>query len=191
MGASGDLAKKKTYPSLFELYQHGLLPPNTMIWGYARTAKTHAELRDHLHPHLTAGQIPNVAGPEKTLKHFLELCFYHNGDSYGDSAAYAGMLEEIKAKATTFPAGETNVLYYLAIPPNVFHQTVETLENIPSAVIAGKTKFVIEKPFGRDTASCQELLDNFNGLGEEMQYRLDHYLAVSKICITVSDMYGS
>ena len=179
IGASGDLAKKKTYPALFELYQHGLLPRNTVIWGYARTAKTHAELRDHLHPHLTACQIPTVAGPERTLKHFLELCFYHNGESYGDSSAYTGMLDEIKAAATTFRADEANILFYLAVPPNVFHQTVETLENIPNSVVPGKTKFVIEKPFGRDTASCQELLDGLSGLDEQMQYRLDHYLAVS------------
>ena len=66
----------------------------------------------------------------------------------------------------------------LAIPPNVFGETVHTLEEIPNAVVPGKTRFVIEKPFGRDTNSCKALLDGFQGLGEEMQYRLDHYLAV-------------
>ncbi|CAB9524758.1 Glucose-6-phosphate 1-dehydrogenase [Seminavis robusta] len=173
IGASGDLARKKTYPSLFELYQHGLLPKETMIWGYARTAKTHLEFRDHLHPHLTPGQIPTSS---KKLKDFLELCYYHNGKSYGDNEAYAAMLGEITGM-DTFNAKDANVLYYLAIPPNVFAETVATLEGMPNAVVQGKTRFVIEKPFGRDTASCQALLDGFKGLGEEMQFRLDHYLA--------------
>ena len=178
VGASGDLAKKKTYPCLFELYQHGLLPQQTAIWGYARTAKSHLDFRDHIHPHLTEVQNPKLAGPHKTVKHFLELCYYHNGESYGDEDAYQSMLKEITNEAT-FDAGDCNVLYYLAIPPNVFGETVNTLEKIPSAVVDGKTRFVIEKPFGNDTASCEALLENFQGLGEAMQYRLDHYLAVS------------
>jgi glucose-6-phosphate 1-dehydrogenase len=106
------------------------------------------------------------------------MCYYHHGESYGDESAYSRMIHEI-ASTATFNASEANVMYYLAIPPNVFHETVETLEKIPTAIVPGKTKVVIEKPFGRDTESCKELLQNFEGLGEEMQYRLDHYLAVS------------
>ena len=112
------------------------------------------------------------------------MCYYHYGESYGDDVAYSGMLQAITNTAP-FEAGQANVLYYLAIPPNVFHETVGTLEKIPSAVVAGKSRFVIEKPFGNDTASCQELLDNFAGLGESMQYRLDHYLAVSRASVTL------
>src|SRR6056297_2838943 len=44
IGASGDLAKKKTYPSLFDLYSHGYLPEHVVIMGYARSHKTNAEL---------------------------------------------------------------------------------------------------------------------------------------------------
>lgn len=194
LGASGDLARKKTYPSLLELYQHNLLPRKTVIWGFARTVKTHDELRDHLRPHLTINdnnnnhndnnddQLPPLANPDKTVEQFLKMCFYHSGSSYGDGSAYERMLEGIKC-AAAFSMTDANLLYYLAIPPNVFHQTVKTLERIPGAVVqsssSGTTKFVIEKQFGRDTASCQELLNSFKGLGEDMQYRLDHYLAVS------------
>lgn len=161
LGASGDLAKKKTYPSLLELLDHGLLPPQkTQIWGYARTPKSHAEFRDHLRGHL---QSPN-------LEAFLDQCYYHNGKAYGDQAALSQMLE-------TIGAPNANVLYYLAIPPNVFAETVHALQSIPGAVVEGKTKFVIEKPFGRDTQSCEDLLQSFGKLPEAMQYRLDHYLA--------------
>jgi glucose-6-phosphate 1-dehydrogenase len=107
VGASGDLARKKTYPSLYELYQHGLLPPETVIWGYARTPKNHLEFRDHLHVHLTGSQIPHA---KRTLKEFLRMCYYHHGSSYGDSNAYQSMLGEITDTAA-FDAGEANVLY--------------------------------------------------------------------------------
>lgn len=48
VGASGDLAKKKTYPALYDLWKAGLLPEDTAIWGFARTAKTHEQLREHV-----------------------------------------------------------------------------------------------------------------------------------------------
>jgi len=41
VGASGDLARKKTYPALFSLFCHGLLPPNAIIAGYARSKIEH------------------------------------------------------------------------------------------------------------------------------------------------------
>jgi glucose-6-phosphate 1-dehydrogenase len=44
VGASGDLAKKKTYPSLLDLYSANLLPRDTIIWGYARSRKTYESL---------------------------------------------------------------------------------------------------------------------------------------------------
>ena len=176
VGASGDLAKKKTYPSLFELYQHGLLPSNTTIWGYARSPKSHEELRAHLAPHLANSQVPHAEAPHNTLQHFLNMCYYHHGNSYGDVSAYSMMLQEITSMADFSATEPPNVLYYLAIPPNVFHETVSTLEQIPEAVVPGRVRFVIEKPFGHDTESCKGLLQNFQGLGEEMQYRIDHYV---------------
>lgn len=45
IGASGDLAKKKTYPAMFELYIKGLLPTNAIIYGYARSAKPTSDFR--------------------------------------------------------------------------------------------------------------------------------------------------
>ena len=170
LGASGDLAKKKTYPSLLELYEHGLLPASTVIWGYARSPKTHAQFRDHLRHHLK--------GDHAKVEHFLSLCHYFHGSSYGDVQAYGEMLRQI---SSTFPTAAANTLYYLAIPPNVFAEVVHALQNILGAINDGKTRLVIEKPFGRDTPTCQQLLDHFAALPEHMQYRLDHYLAVSDL----------
>jgi len=56
VGASGDLAKKKTYPALLSLYDDNLLPNDTVVWGYARSAMTHEELRDRIRPFLQKNQ---------------------------------------------------------------------------------------------------------------------------------------
>ena len=52
IGASGDLAKKMTFPSLFSLYKYGYLPESTQICGYARSQKEDDEFRDGLRENL-------------------------------------------------------------------------------------------------------------------------------------------
>ena len=74
VGASGDLAKKKTYPSLLNLYEENLLPKEVVIYGYARSSKTHEQLREHLYPHLI-----KTGANEQIVKSFLEKCFYYSG----------------------------------------------------------------------------------------------------------------
>lgn len=114
VGASGDLAKKKTYPSLLDLFEDNLLPEYTVIWGYARSVKTHQELRDHLYPHLI-----KRGASEIVVKDFLEKCFYHSGKSYGDTDAIAEMVGNISKYEAQSPSAACNRLFYLAIPPNV------------------------------------------------------------------------
>ena len=76
VGASGDLAKKKTYPSLLNLYEENLLPAEFVVYGYARSSKTHEQLREHLYPHLI-----KTGANELIVRSFLEKCFYYSGKS--------------------------------------------------------------------------------------------------------------
>jgi glucose-6-phosphate 1-dehydrogenase len=78
VGASGDLAKKKTYPSLLNLYLDELLPKNVKIWGYARSQMTDEELRDRLKPYLEKEMKNNDASK---LDDFLSICHYQGGTS--------------------------------------------------------------------------------------------------------------
>jgi hypothetical protein len=72
VGASGDLVKKKTYPSLLHLYEANLLPSDTIIWGFARTKLSHDELRQRLKPYLE--EKGNFA--TEIIDSFLSKCFY-------------------------------------------------------------------------------------------------------------------
>merc|ERR1719232_1150075 len=80
VGASGDLAKKKTYPSLLSLFADNLLADadNLVVYGYARSKMTHEELREKLRPYLEKKGVG-----QGVLDRFLSRCFYQSGASYG------------------------------------------------------------------------------------------------------------
>ena len=70
-----------------------------------------------------------------------------------------------------------NRLFYLAVPPNVFGESGAVIKKIGMATTGGWTRVVIEKPFGRDLDSCNELLKTLSDdFEEEKLYRIDHYL---------------
>mmetsp|Transcript_12776 Transcript_12776/g.22276 ORF Transcript_12776/g.22276 Transcript_12776/m.22276 type:complete len:545 (+) Transcript_12776:74-1708(+) len=172
VGASGDLAKKKTYPSLLKLFEESLLPPDTIIYGYARSAKTHQELRDHLFPHLM-----KTGTNEIIVKDFLGKCFYHSGKTYGDENAYAALVSDGLAKfEASTKSAVANRLFYLAVPPDVFGESGLVIKKLGMSA-SGWTRIVIEKPFGRDLDSCNDLLQTLSENFEEHDlYRIDHYL---------------
>ena len=155
IGASGDLAKKKTYPSLLRLYHDRLLPPSTVIWGFARSDISHQNLRDRLRPFLESS---NNKYPPETIDAFLNKCFYQRGQSYGDQSAYSNLSIKIeKHEASLGNLVCHNRLFYFAIPPNVFEETGVAIKDNAMAD-KGWTRVIIEKPFGRDLQSCEELL---------------------------------
>jgi glucose-6-phosphate 1-dehydrogenase len=174
IGASGDLAKKKTYPSLFALYIDNFLPKHCGIWGYARSSKTDADFRSHLKPYLT-----KVKGAtEELIDEFLSRCFYRNGQY--DSA---DSLNSCAQEASTLQAShETeNRVFYLAIPPSVFAASCTAIKaaggDKTSVSPTGWTRIVVEKPFGHDSDSCAELMHALAAeFTEDYLYRIDHYL---------------
>jgi len=174
VGASGDLAKKKTYPALLSLYDDNLLPADTVIWGYARSAMTHDELRDRIRPFL----LKTKHTPEVVEK-LLALCKYHSGKGYGDVDAWAKLAEEFRKHEDGTPGHEQyNRLFYFAIPPNVFAETSLAIKETSMQNEAkGFSRLIIEKPFGRDLKSFEILNKTLSEyFTEDHLYRIDHYL---------------
>lgn len=174
VGASGDLAKKKTYPSLLNLYDDNLLPTHTSVVGYARSKMSDDDLRDRLRPYL----LETDHGPE-VVERFLRRCVYHGGDSYGDLDSYARLKDNIEQyEGRNGNVKVYNRLFYFAIPPNVFGETAVAIKKTcmqdPSK---GWTRLIVEKPFGRDLESFEELNSTLaEHFTEEHLYRIDHYL---------------
>eukprot|EP01052_Picozoa_sp_SAG31_P005859 SAG31_NODE_264_length_18835_cov_7.543553_10_plen_267_part_00 len=185
VGASGDLAKKKTYPALLRLFLAGLLPAHLKIWGYARSPMTDDNLRSKLRPFLDK----YASGRGAELQQFLDMLVYHKGQ-YGSDEDFA----ELNAAITAWEAGSTaatcsnhNRIYYLAVPPSVFAAAAGSIKSSAMAV-DGWTRVVIEKPFGHDLDSFRELDSQLQLLLKEHQmFRIDHYLGKEMVQVNSAE----
>ncbi|XP_049874522.1 glucose-6-phosphate 1-dehydrogenase [Pectinophora gossypiella] len=167
LGASGDLAKKKIYPTIWYLYRDNLLPENTRFVGYARSKLTIEQIREQSKKYMKVRP-----GDEQKLERFWELNEYVAG-SYDKRVDY----EHLNQHLTKFEKGPVaNRIFYLAVPPTVFDETTVNIRNACIS-IKGFTRIIIEKPFGRDDVSSEKLSNHLAGLFKEEQiYRIDHYL---------------
>mmetsp|Transcript_9660 Transcript_9660/g.12627 ORF Transcript_9660/g.12627 Transcript_9660/m.12627 type:complete len:503 (-) Transcript_9660:262-1770(-) len=167
-GASGDLAKKKTYPALFELFLEEQLPKErTVICGYARSKKTDEELREHLKPFLK--------GNEDDINSFLSLCIYRYG-GYDDEEAISAMSSAVTSSYSQENIKTENRVFYFALPPTVFVATATSVKK-SALTTSGFNRLIVEKPFGHDTESALQLSRDLGALySEDHLYRIDHYL---------------
>uniref|UniRef100_UPI00398F5FF8 glucose-6-phosphate 1-dehydrogenase isoform X2 n=1 Tax=Pristiophorus japonicus TaxID=55135 RepID=UPI00398F5FF8 len=167
VGASGDLAKKKIYPTLWWLYLDGLLPADTHLVGFARSHLTMANVRKQVLPFM------KVTEEEASkLDDFFGRNTYVQG-KYTDLASFQALDRHITALCKGHKA---NRLFYLALPPSVYEDV--TL-NIKQGCMDqfGWNRVIVEKPFGKDLASSDKLSNHLSTLFREDQiYRIDHYL---------------
>eukprot|EP01134_Creolimax_fragrantissima_P006738 CFRG6738T1 len=172
-GASGDLAAKKTYPTLFSLFVHNFLPKETQIVGYARSKLTKEKLIEKMKPHMKAN-----SDEKKFLDEFYEMLSYVPG-SYSESSDFENLNMEINKWEEKKPNGKANRLHYLALPPSVFEDVTSHIKSKAMTDPDSKywTRIIVEKPFGKDSASSAVLSKHLGSLFKEEQiYRIDHYL---------------
>ncbi|CAB0018086.1 unnamed protein product [Nesidiocoris tenuis] len=166
-GASGDLAKKKTYPTVWWLFRDGLLPSDIVFIGYARSNLSIQELKERCRPYMKVQ--PNE---EQQYEEFWKLNHYVSG-TYTKRDDFESLNKQITALE---PAAGANRIFYLALPPSVFESVTTNLRNTCMSS-KGWARIIIEKPFGKDSDSSQKLSDHLASLFKEEQlYRIDHYL---------------
>ncbi len=175
VGASGDLAQTKVIPALFALYCQHFLPEDFHLYGLARTAMDHLAFRRKVAENLTCRYAPGESCDDLT-EAFLQRCFYSQGQ-YSSCDSFLDLFELMREVEG---AGPINRIFYMAIPPSVFKDVAQALGN--SGLVAcddlnGWSRMVVEKPFGRDRASSDLLVEEMQTVfTEEMTYRIDHYL---------------
>ena len=163
-GATGDLAKKKLFPSLYLLAKAGRLKDLPII-GVAKSDWDDHALRQHAREDITA--VIRDPDPE-VLDAFCHGLTLVTGD-YGDHATFETLASRITA------LGKSRPLHYLAIPPSLFGPVVESLAKVGLADTTSRV--VVEKPFGRDLASARQLNDILHTAYQESQiFRIDHFL---------------
>ena len=171
-GASGDLAKKKTFPALFGLFREGYLDPSTKIIGYARSKLTNQELYDKIKPYLKK---PHGEKDDEKIKEFFQMINYISGQ-YDTDDGFLTLNNEIETFEKSKNIEIPHRLFYLALPPSVFLPVAQQLKkNVYSK--NGITRIIVEKPFGHDLESARKLQANLAPLFKEEEiFRIDHYL---------------
>ncbi len=174
-GASGDLTKRLLVPSLCHLRRGGLLSDRFALVGVSR-----ADMKDEGFRAIVEGAVTAYGGGELRREdgHWLaQHSKYISGD-FTDPATYRRLAALLTTLDTMHQTGG-NVLFYLAIPASAFTTVVRGLAAAGLLEESGGRfrRVVIEKPFGRDLASAQELNRQILGAMSEAQvYRIDHYL---------------
>src|SRR3954454_7303849 len=159
-GITGDLAKVMTFHSLYRLEKRGLL--DCPIVGVAADHWGVDDLRKHASESIEA--CGEDIDPE-VFDRFAGRLSYLPGD-FTDPDTYQRVAATIKGKAKP--------VFYLEIPPSLFGTVVKGLADVG---VTQSARVVIEKPFGHDTASAQQLADDLHEyLNESQIYRIDHFL---------------
>ncbi|GIL79478.1 hypothetical protein Vretimale_18361 [Volvox reticuliferus] len=174
VGASGDLAKKKIFPALFALFYEGLLPAEFHVFGFARSKMTDAEFRDVIASTLSCRISARDKCQEKQ-EDFLRRCFYSPGQ-YDKADSFRELNSRMSEVEAASGKQRANRMFFLSIPPNVFIAAAGGAADFCSTR-TGWTRVIVEKPFGRDSASSAALGRGLAAhLREDQIYRIDHYL---------------
>jgi glucose-6-phosphate 1-dehydrogenase len=158
-GATGDLAYKKIFPALQSMVKRGRL--DMPVVGVAKSGWNREQLIERAKASVTEhGGLDAEAFP-KLVSHLQ----YVDGD-YAEPATFAEVKKHL--------AGAKRPLHYLAIPPSLFPMVIDRLAEVGLTTDA---RVVVEKPFGRDLASAQELNRTIHkAFPESSIFRIDHYL---------------
>jgi glucose-6-phosphate 1-dehydrogenase len=163
-GASGDLAEKQIYPALQSMVRHGHL--DMPVIGVARKGWTLDQFRAHARESLEKHGGVN----EEAFAKLSQRLQYVNGD-YDDPSTFA-QLRSVLGQAA-------HPLHYLAIPPALFETVTAELAK---AGCAQGARVVIEKPFGHNLPSAQELNQALHkSFPEQRIFRVDHYLGKESV----------
>lgn len=184
-GVTGDLARRKLMPALYENAKQGRLPSPFFILGFARRPWDHEKMREVLKQGvMDYGRTKPI--DETVLSQLLKNAFYIES-SFEDPEGYQKLDQALEK------IGVKNTLFYLSTPPGHYSTIVENLgrsnlETCPN----GWRRIVVEKPFGRDLETAELLDDKLHSVFKEDQiYRMDHYLGKETVQNILAFRFGN
>ena len=190
-GATGDLTARKLLPALFGLWSDRFLPPQFAVVGVGRRAKSDDEFRNEVAAAIR--HFRDGAAADGKLASFAANVVYHQAD-FAESSG-------LESVARRLPAVEDerslprNRLFYLATDPVHFAPIVEGIAR--SGAVHREppplwSRVVVEKPFGRDLASAQQLDQHvLSFLHPSQVYRIDHYLGKETVQNILAFRFGN
>ncbi len=174
-GVTGDLARKKLMPAVYDLANRGLLPPGFGLVGFARRDWADQDFAEVVHDSVV--KYARTPFSEDVWKQLLSGVRFVQG-TFDDPAAFQRLrttVEELDRDRGTMG----NHAFYLSIPPKAFPQVTEQLKasGLADPKPGQWRRVVIEKPFGSDLASARRLNDVVESVfPPDSVFRIDHYL---------------
>jgi glucose-6-phosphate 1-dehydrogenase len=176
-GGSGDLARRKLVPALYNLFLDQALPGNYAVLGTGRKALSDADFRRSMREGILKFSRRKI--DDGKWGEFEQRLFYQAG-AIDDPKGYRDLkarLEQIEAE-NKLPGHR---IYYLAIPPTSIAPACEGLQQAGLVTSPHKggpfSRVIVEKPIGRDLQSAQTINEIVGQVFDESQiYRIDHYL---------------
>lgn len=173
-GATGDLAKRKIFPALFNLYVDHKLPAAFSIIGVGRRAWSDQDFQNSIQQSVNEFSRRAPIDPQQ-LETFLSTCRYAAVDVM-DANAYLPLHELVVKREQELQIPQ-NRMFYLSVAPQYFEGIAANVKASGLGSTTGWKRLIIEKPFGHDLQSAQMLNEKLGkAFLEEEIYRIDHYL---------------
>lgn len=186
-GSTGDLAKKRIFPALFNLFKNGLLPEKFRIVGTGRTEYSNDEFRSYVESSLEVDTANTFSDFANCIDYVvLDVAQNQNLNSVRQ------VIQNFEKESGSCP----KVIYYMAISPNIVTSAIENLGinklNLSCTTHKSTPRLIIEKPFGYNLESAltlKMLTDKY--FKEEQIYRIDHYLGKETVQNILAFRFGN
>jgi glucose-6-phosphate 1-dehydrogenase len=174
-GVTGDLARRKLMPAVYDLSNRGLLPPGFSLIGFARREWADQDFMQTVHD--SVKQHSRTPFRESTWQQISGGFRFVPGDVSDDHAFdhLADVADELERQRGTLG----NLAFYLSIPPSIFPIVCKQLarSGLAQPPEGSWRRVVIEKPFGRDLKTARELNSVVEDIfPQDAIFRIDHYL---------------
>ncbi|NYI07249.1 glucose-6-phosphate dehydrogenase [Allostreptomyces psammosilenae] len=174
-GVTGDLSRKKLMPAVYDLASRGLLPPGFSLVGFARRDWEHEDFAQVVHD--AVKEHARTPFREEVWQQLVQGVRFVSG-TFDDDNAFDTLRRTVDELNEARGTGG-NFAFYLSIPPGSFPKVVQQLKKhgLADPPEGSWRRAVIEKPFGHDLASAQELNRIVHDVfPPESIFRIDHYL---------------
>lgn len=173
-GATGDLAKRKIYPALYNLYVDGKLPQKFAVIGLGRREFSDLVFQSNVEKAIQ--QFSRRKSEDATLLQQFLNAFHYVPLNIDHPEDYKKLLQAVEEQERTM-GGAPNRMFYLSVGPEFFIKIANNIKASGLGDTKGWKRLLIEKPFGHDLQSARELNENLShSFQEEEIYRIDHYL---------------
>jgi glucose-6-phosphate 1-dehydrogenase len=173
-GATGDLAKRKIYPALFNLFLNKKLPDSFLIIGVGRSELTDDDFQIRVKESLIIYS-RHLINDKSQIKEFIKA-FRYSRLNVTNAEEYKNLLGLVQQSEKERNITE-NRMFYLSVAPEFFDVIASNIKESGLSSTNGWKRLIIEKPFGHDLKSSQHLNEKLSNAFEEDEiYRIDHYL---------------